>query len=69
MEFKELKDKKTSDLHKLLAEHRDQIRQLRFKDAVNQLKDVRKIRKTKKTVARISTLLNQREKQGDNINK
>jgi large subunit ribosomal protein L29 len=64
MKFKELQNKETSDLHKLLAENREQLRQLRFKDAVNQLKDVRKIRNTKKAIARISTLLNQREKRG-----
>ncbi|MFW5888184.1 MAG: 50S ribosomal protein L29 [Patescibacteria group bacterium] len=66
MEFKDLKNKEISDLHKLLAENREQERQLRFKDAVNQLKDVRKIRKTKKTVARILTLLNQKDKQDNN---
>ena len=62
MEFKNLKNKETSELHDLLAQYRDEVRQLRFKEASNQLKDVRQIRKTKKTIAQILTLLNQREK-------
>lgn len=62
MKFKELQNKETSELHRLLTEYRDNIRQLRFKAAGNQLKEVRRIRNTKKDIARILTLLKQREK-------
>ncbi len=58
MDFKELKKKKESDLHKILAESRDKLRDLCFKDANKQLKNVREIRKIRQTVARILTLLN-----------
>lgn len=58
MEFKELKTKSESELHKLLADTRDKLRDLRFKDASKQLKDVRQIRISKKVVANILTLLN-----------
>ncbi len=58
MEIKELKEKKESDLHRLLAETRDKLRELRFKDSNKQLKNVREIRTGKKTVAKILTLLN-----------
>lgn len=58
MEIKELKDKKEGDLHRLLAETRDKLRELRFKDSNKQLKNVREIRTGKKTVAKILTLLN-----------
>ena len=58
MEFKELKKKNESDLHRILAESRDKLRDLRFKDANKQLKDVREIRKLRKTVSQILTLLN-----------
>jgi len=61
MDFKELKKKKESDLHKLLAEFRDKLRELKFKDANKQLKDVRDIREIRRTIARILTLLNVRE--------
>ncbi len=58
MEIKELKKKKENDLHRLLAETRDKLRELRFKDANKQLKNIREIREGKKTVAKILTLLN-----------
>lgn len=57
MEFKELKNKKESELHRALSEYRDKLRDLRFKDSSKQLKNVREIRKDRKTVAQILTLL------------
>ena len=64
MDYKELKKKKESDLHKILAESRDKLRDLRFKDANKQLKNVREIRVVRETIARILTLLN--SKKGNN---
>lgn len=61
MEFKELKKKSESELHKILAEFRDKLRDLRFKDANKQLKNVREIRKVRETIARILTLLNSKK--------
>jgi len=61
MELKELKKKSISDLHRILAESRDKLRDLRFKDANKQLKNVREIRKLRQTVARIFTLLNSQQ--------
>lgn len=58
MEFKELQKKKESELHKLLAESRDALRDLRFRVASKQLKDIREVRIVKKTIAKILTLLN-----------
>jgi large subunit ribosomal protein L29 len=57
MELKELKTKSEAELHRLLAESREQVRELRFKDASRQLKDVREIREVKKLIAQILTLL------------
>ena len=62
MEFKELNKKTKSELHKLLAESRDKLRDLRFKDANKQLKNVREIRLIRQMISRILTLLN---KKGD----
>jgi ribosomal protein L29 len=58
MDLKELKKKKNIDLHKLLAESRDKLRELRFKDANKQLKNVREIRTLRKTISQILTILN-----------
>ena len=58
MEFKELKNKTTSELHKILADSRDKLRDLRFKDANKQLKNVREIRLLRQTISRVLTLLN-----------
>ena len=58
MNFKELKKKKESDLHKILFESRERLRELRFKDANKQLKNIREIRELRVSVAQVLTLLN-----------
>ena len=58
MEWNEIKTKSTAELHRLLAQSRNHLRELRFKDAAKQLKTVREIRIAKKTVAKILTKLN-----------
>lgn len=59
MELKELKKKSQADLQKFLAEQREKLRDLRFKDANKQLKNVREIRQTRRLIARALTLLGQ----------
>lgn len=63
MEYKEIKNKKESDLHKILAETRNHLRSLRFKDANKQLKNVREIRTNKKLVAQILTILKKKKEE------
>ena len=58
MDFKELKTKTVTELHDILADLRDKLRDFRFKDSSKQLKNVREIRSLKKTVARVLTLIN-----------
>jgi ribosomal protein L29 len=58
MELKELRKKEEKDLHKLLAEFREKLRVLRFKDANKQLKNVRELREVRGTISHILTLLN-----------
>ena len=58
MDFKELKTKKVSELHDTLADWRDKLRELRFKDSNKQLKNIREIRVIKKSIARVLTLIN-----------
>lgn len=61
MEFKELKNKSEKELHKILLESRDKLRDLRFKDANKQLKNVREIRTIRETIARAMTILNSKK--------
>lgn len=58
MEFKELKNKKSGELHKILAETREKLRDLHFKAASKQLKNIREVRNARKLVAMVLTLLN-----------
>ena len=61
MKIKELKDKSKEELEHLLSEEREKIRAGRFGVSVNQETKVRKLRDLKKTVARIKTLLNEKQ--------
>ncbi|MDO8667614.1 MAG: 50S ribosomal protein L29 [bacterium] len=61
MEFKELKLKTEKELKQFLNEFRDKLRDLRFKDANKQLKDIREIREIKKTIAKVLTLLSSKK--------
>lgn len=64
MDFKEIKKKSQTELHKMLAESRDKLRELKFKDANKQLKDVRSIRKLRAIIAQTLTVINQQRSEG-----
>lgn len=57
MRIAELRQKSKTELQKILAENREKLRQLRFDLAAGKIKNVREIRKTKKAIAQILTLL------------
>lgn len=61
MEIKELRQKSEIELQKLLKATREQVRDLRFKIAGKQHKDVRDLRETKKMIARILTVLKEKQ--------
>ncbi len=63
MKLRELKEKTTEELEKLLREERERLRALRFGVSIGQQSGVRMIRKSRKTVARVLTLL----KKGANV--
>jgi len=60
MDFADLKNKNLKELQEILAEKRETVRELRFKVSEKQLKDVRNLRETKKVIAQILTLINQK---------
>lgn len=61
MDIKELREKTDVELNKALADARNRLRELRFKEAAKQLSDVREIRETRKAIAQMLTLLAERQ--------
>jgi len=55
----ELRKKSEEEMQKILKDDREKLKQLRFDLAAGKVKNVREIRKIKKEVARILTLLKQ----------
>ena len=60
-EKKEFKNKSKEELKNILAEQRELLRELKFKDANRQLKNIREIRVVKKYIAKILTELNKKD--------
>lgn len=57
MKAKDLRQKTEQELKNLLAEKREKLRELNFDIQLKQSKNVRDIRKNKKDIARILTIL------------
>jgi len=57
MELNELRQKSKTELQKMLQDSRERLRQLRFDLAAGKVKNVREVRKIKKEIAKILTLL------------
>lgn len=63
MTAKDLTKKDRTELTDMLAEERATLRNLEFKVGEGQLKDVRSLRESKRTIARILTALNSLEEE------
>ena len=61
MNLQELRDLSTSDLTKQLEELHQELFNLRFRVATKQLVNHRELRRIKKMIARLNTLLKERE--------
>lgn len=61
MKMKELREKNEKEISKLLARARENLRDLRFKVSQKQLKNIREIRKIKKNIARILTIIKEKQ--------
>lgn len=64
MKAKELRNKNIEETKKLLAEKRENLRKLRFDMATKQVKDNRQIRKEKKDISRILSIINEEKENG-----
>ena len=63
--FKELEKKSVQEWQKILVDAKEKLRDLKFKAAANQLKDVSSIKKVKKTIIRLMFLLNRKSQPAD----
>ena len=63
-EVNELRDLSTAELEEKLAESKQELFNLRFQNAINQLENPKRIGDVKKTIARILTIIHERELQG-----
>lgn len=61
MKLKEFRDLSTSDLTKQLEETHQELFNLRFRLTTKQLVNHREVRRVKKKIARLKTLLRERE--------
>ncbi len=61
MEMKQLTTKSDAELQKMLGELQESLREMRFGIAANKLNDVKSVSKARKTIARINTILRQRQ--------
>jgi ribosomal protein L29 len=60
MKIKDLKIKSENELKTILLAEQEKIRELNFKVAQRQLKNIREVRATKKNIAQISTVLKEK---------
>ena len=65
MKISEIREKTSSELVNLEAELKQELFKLRFQNATNQLANPMRIRSVKKDVAKIKTVLRERELKGE----
>lgn len=61
MKVTELRELATEELNTKLADCKQELFNLRFQHAINQLDNPKKITEVKKTIARIKTIIHERE--------
>lgn len=61
MKINEVRELSTVELEEKLAELKQELFNLRFQKAVNQLENPKKINDVKKTIARILTIIHERD--------
>jgi large subunit ribosomal protein L29 len=64
MKPRELRDKSIAELNEELSELKEELFKLRFQHAVNQLENPLKLQSVKRDIARVKTILRERELKG-----
>ena len=68
MNAKEIREKTVAELNELLTKKKEELFNLRFQDAINQLENPMRISAVKKDIARVKTVLREREIQENSAN-
>jgi len=66
MKASEIREKTQVELQKELSELKSELFKLRFQLATNQLENPMKLREVKKSIARVKTVMRERELKGEN---
>ncbi|MBO5106787.1 MAG: 50S ribosomal protein L29 [Clostridia bacterium] len=61
MNAKEIREKTVAELNELLSKKKEELFNLRFQDAINQLENPMRISAVKKDIARVKTILREKE--------
>ena len=61
MNAKEIREKTVAELNELLNKKKEELFNLRFQDAINQLENPMRISAVKKDIARVKTVLREKE--------
>jgi large subunit ribosomal protein L29 len=69
MKAKELREKEVKELEKILKEQREKLEKLKIDLSLGKLKNVREIQMTKREIARILTILNEKKHAKERINR
>ena len=64
MKLSEIRDKSVVELNEELVALKEQLFRLRFQHAINQLENPLQLRSVKRDIARVKTILRERELQG-----
>lgn len=65
MEIKEIREMSASELEKAVREQKEALFNLRFQHSINQLDNPMKIVETRKTIARMLTVLREKQLSGN----
>lgn len=63
MKAAEIRELSTEDIGKQLDESREELMNLRFQQATGELVDYTRLRQTRRLIARLSTILGERERE------
>lgn len=68
MRAKEIRERTAEELERMLSENKSQLFQMRLKNATHQLTDTSDIKKARREIARIQTVIREQAKKAATLN-